>query len=246
MNEMQLSPLLAQYAQSPTPELMAQLVEGCLPLCRHIARRFSGQGVETEDLEQVAAMALMKAIQRFEPDRGLKFTTYATPTIAGEVRNYIRDRGAGLRISRDSRTQLYQMQRIQDRLTQKLQREPTIREVAEAMDMSPEALLRLLDQRESTNVMSLNDGTSSDEDAQLLEEKLGSVDQGYEAVEQREWMQWVFRQVTPTERNLLELRYIQRLGQRETARQMGVSQMQVSRMERRILARLRELSATLN
>lgn len=162
------------------------------------------------------------------------------------MRNYIRDRGAGLRISRDSRSQLYQMQRIQDRLTQELQREPTIREVAETMDMSPEALLRLLDQRESTNVMSLNDGTSSDEDAQLLEEKLGSVDQGYEAVEQREWMQWVFRQVTPTERNLLELRYIQRLGQRETARQLGVSQMQVSRMERRILARLRELSATLN
>lgn len=246
MNEMQLSPLLAQYAQSPTPELMAKLVEGCLPLCRHIARRFSGQGVETEDLEQVAAMALMKAIQRFEPDRGLKFTTYATPTIAGEVRNYIRDKGAGMRISRDSRTQLYQMQRIQDRLTQELQREPTIREVAEAMDMTPEALLRLLDQRESASVMSLNDGTSAEEDAQQLEEKLGSVDQGYEAVEQREWMQWVFRQVTPMEKNLLELRYIQRLGQRETARQMGVSQMQVSRMERRILARLRELSSTLN
>lgn len=246
MNEMQLSPLLAQYAQTPTPELMAELVEGCLPLCRHIARRFSGQGVETEDLEQVAAIALMKAIQRFEPERGLKFITYATPTIAGEVRNYIRDKGAAMRISRDSRTQLYRMQKIQDRLTQELQREPTIREVADAMEMTPEELLHLLDQRESANVSSLDGATSNDEDAQLLEEKLGSMDQGFEQVEQQEWMQWVFRQVTPVEKKLLELRYIHRLGQRETARHLGVSQMQVSRMERRVLARLRELSATLN
>ncbi len=246
MNDMQLSPLLAQYALSPTPELMAQLVEGCLPLCRHIARRFSGQGVETEDLEQVAAMALMKAIERFEPERGLKFTTYATPTIAGEVRNYIRDKGAAMRISRDSRSQLYRMQKIQDRLTQELQREPSIRELAQAMGLTPEELLSLLDQRESSNVASLSSTTSAEDDAQLLEEKLGSMDQGFEQVELREWMQWVFRQVNPTEKKLLELRFIHRLGQRETARHLGVSQMQVSRMERRILARLREMSDTVH
>ncbi|MBQ8653630.1 MAG: sigma-70 family RNA polymerase sigma factor [Clostridia bacterium] len=246
MNETQLSPLLAQYALSPTPELMAQLVEGCLPLCRHIARRFSGQGVETEDLEQVAAMALMKAIQRFEPERGLKFTTYATPTIAGEVRNYIRDKGPAIRMSRDSRSQLFRMQKLQDRLTQELQREPTIRELAQAMDVTHEELLKLLDQRDSTQVASMSSGTSADEDAQLLEEKLGGLDQGYEQVEQREWMQWVFSQVTPVEKRLLELRYIHRMGQRETARHLGVSQMQVSRMERRILARLRETSGQLN
>ena len=246
MNDMQLSPLLAQYALTPTPELMSQLVEGCLPLCRHIARRFAGQGVEMEDLEQVAAMALMKAIQRFEPERGLKFTTYATPTIAGEVRNYIRDRGSALRISRDSRSQLYRMQKVQDRLTQELQRDPSIRELAEAMEMTPEALLNLLDQRESSQTTSLSSGTTTDEDAQLLEEKLGSFDQGFEQVEQREWLQWVFRQVNPTEKKLLELRYIHRLGQRETAKHLGVSQMQVSRLERRILARLRELSESVH
>ena len=246
MNEMQLTPLLAQYAQSPSPELMAQLVEGCLPLCRHIARRFSGQGVETEDLEQVAAMALMKAIQRFEPERGLKFTTFATPTIAGEVRNYIRDKGSAMRMSRDSRSQLYRMQKVQDRLTQELQREPSLKELAAAMGMTHEELLSLLDQRESSSVTSLSSATSTDEDAQELEERLGSIDQGYERVEQREWMQWVFSQVTPTEKKLLELRYIHRMGQRETASHLGVSQMQVSRMERRILARLKEISKPLN
>lgn len=217
-----------------------------MPLCRHIARRFVGQGVEAEDLEQVAAMALLKAIERFEPERGLKFTTYATPTITGEVRNYIRDKGATVRISRESRSRLYRMQRVQERLTQELQREPSMRELAAAMDMSPDELLTLLDQRDGAEVLSLNGSAAADEEAQLLEEKLGAVDQGYEQVEQKAWLDWVMSQVTPQEKRLLELRYMERLGQRETARHLGVSQMQVSRMERRILARLRELSEPLN
>ena len=240
MNDNHLSPLLAHYAQSPTPEMMSALVEGYLPLSRAIARKFAGRGVETEDLEQVAAMALMKAIERFEPDRGLKFTTFATPTIAGEVRNYIRDKGAVMRISRDARSQLYRMQQVRDSLTQQLQREPSVREIAEAMSMTYEALLSLLDQREMSEVQSLSAASSSDEDAQQLEEKLGTIDQGYEQVEQSEWMQWVLRQLTPTEQRLMHLRYVERLGQRDCAREMGVSQMQISRMERRMLARLRE------
>lgn len=246
MNDTQLTPLLAQYAREPSSEVLTALVEGCMPLCRHIARRFVGQGVEAEDLEQVAAMALLKAIERFEPERGLKFTTYATPTITGEVRNYIRDKGATVRISRESRSRLYRMQRVQERLTQELQREPSMRELAAAMDMSPDELLTLLDQRDGAEVLSLNGSAAADEEAQLLEEKLGAVDQGYEQVEQKAWLDWVMSQVTPQEKRLLELRYMERLGQRETAKHLGVSQMQVSRMERRILARLRELSEPLN
>ena len=240
MNDNHLSPLLAHYAQSPTPEMMSALVEGYLPLSRAIARKFAGRGVETEDLEQVAAMALMKAIERFEPDRGLKFTTFATPTIAGEVRNYIRDKGSVMRISRDARSQLYRMQQVRDSLTQQLQREPSVREIAEAMSMTYETLLSLLDQREMSEVQSLSAASSSDEDVQQLEEKLGTIDQGYEQVEQSEWMQWVLRQLTPVEQRLMHLRYVDRLGQRDCARELGVSQMQISRMERRMLARLRE------
>lgn len=242
MNELQLTPLLESYAQSPSPGVMAQLVEGYLPLSRAIARKFSGRGVEQEDLEQVAAMALMKAIERFEPDRGLKFTTYATPTIAGEVRNYLRDKGSILRVSRDTRSRLYRMQKVRESLTQELQREPSMKELAAAMGIAPDELLSLLDQRESSEVMSMSSAASADEDAQELEERLGVIENGYEQVEQAEWMQWVLRQVTPTERKLLEMRFVGRMGQRETARNLGVSQMQVSRMERRILTRLRELT----
>ena len=243
MNEMNLTPLLSSYAASPSPGLMAQLVEGYLPLSRAIARKFTGRGVEQDDLEQVAAMALMKAIERFEPERGLKFTTFATPTIAGEVRNYLRDKGSAMRMSRDTRSGLYRLSTAREALTQKLQRDPTMKELAAAMDISPDELLALLDARDASEVVSINASVGADEDAAELGDFLGGEERGFARVGQKAWLDWVFRQVTPTEKKLLELRYVHRMGQRETAKHLGVSQMQVSRMERRILARLRELES---
>ena len=242
MDDTRLTPLLADYARTRDRDVMAVLVEGYLPLCKAVARKFRGQGVEQEDLEQVAAIALMKAIDRFEPERGFKFTTFAMPTIAGEVRNHIRDKGSAIRVNRDTRSRLYQLRKVADQLTQQLQREPSLKELADAMQVTPDELLSLLDARDAADPMSMDAAMSSDEDAQKLEERLGVNESGFEEVEQRQWMQWVFQQVTPQERLLLEKRYIERLGQRETARAMGVSQMQVSRMERKVLARLRELT----
>ena len=242
MDDTRLTPLLADYARTRDRDVMATLVEGYLPLCKAIARKFRGQGVETEDLEQVAAIALMKAIERFEPERGFKFTTFAMPTIAGEVRNHIRDKGGAIRVNRDTRSRLYQLRKVTEQLTQQLQREPSLKEIAAAMEITPDELLSLLDARDASDVMSMDAGMSSDEDAQKLEERLGVNDDGFERVEQQQWMQWVLRQVTPQERVLLEKRFIERLGQRDTAKALGVSQMQVSRMERKVLARLRELT----
>lgn len=242
MDDTRLTPMLAEYARTHDREVLSGLVEGYLPLCRAIARRFRGQGVEQEDLEQVAAIALMKAIDRFEPERGFKFTTFAMPTIAGEVRNHIRDKGSAIRVARDTRSRLFQLRRVTEQLTQKLQREPSLKEIAAEMALSPDELLALLDAREAAETVSMDAALGEDEDAQRLEERLGVNDDGYERIEQQQWMQWVLRQVNPQERLLLEKRYIERLGQRDTARAMGVSQMQVSRMERRILARLRELT----
>ena len=242
MDDTRLTPLLADYAATRDRDVMAQLVEGYLPLCRSIARRFRGQGVEMEDLEQVAAIALMKAIERFEPERGFKFTTFAMPTIAGEVRNHIRDKGGAIRVNRDTRSRLYQLRKVTDRLTRQLQREPSLKEIAAAMEVTPDELLSLLDARDASEVLSMDAAMSSDEDAQKLEQRLGVQEAGYEQVEQQEWMKWVLQQVTPQERLLLEKRFIDRLGQRETAKALGVSQMQVSRMERRVLSRLRELT----
>jgi RNA polymerase sigma-B factor len=246
MDDTRLTPLLADYARTRDRDVMALLVEGYLPLCRTIAWKFRGQGVETEDLEQVAAIALMKAIERFEPERGFKFTTFAMPTIAGEVRNHIRDKGGAIRVNRDTRSRLYQMRKVTDQLTQQLQREPSLKEIAAAMEITPDELLSLLDARDATETVSMDAAMGTDEDAQKLEARLGVNDDGFERVEQQQWMKWVLQQVTPMERLLLEKRFIERLGQRETAKALGVSQMQISRMERKILARLRELTERWN
>ena len=246
MDDTRLTPLLADYARTRDRDVMALLVEGYLPLCKSIAWKFRGQGVETEDLEQVAAIALMKAIERFEPERGFKFTTFAMPTIAGEVRNHIRDKGGAIRVNRDTRSRLYQMRKVTEQLTQQLQREPSLKEIAAAMEITPDELLSLLDARDATETVSMDAAMSSDEDAQKLESRLGINDEGFERVEQQQWMKWVLQQVTPQERMLLEKRFIERMGQRETAKALGVSQMQVSRMERKILARLRELTERWN
>ena len=246
MDDTRLTPLLADYARTRDRDVMALLVEGYLPLCKSIAWKFRGQGVETEDLEQVAAIALMKAIERFEPERGFKFTTFAMPTIAGEVRNHIRDKGGAIRVNRDTRSRLYQMRKVTEQLTQQLQREPSLKEIAAAMKITPDELLALLDARDATETVSMDAAMSSDEDAQKLESRLGINDDGFERVEQQQWMKWVLQQVTPQERMLLEKRFIERMGQRETAKALGVSQMQVSRMERKILARLRDLTERWN
>ena len=229
--------LLGEYARTRDPELMARLVEAYLPLSAAVARKFTRRGVELEDLEQVAAIALMKAIERFEPERGWRFSTYAVPTIAGALRNHIRDHGSAIRVSRDVRAGLERMRVTQDGLTLELGREPSLKELAAAMAVTDDELLALLDARASAETVSLN-GASEDEPG--LETYLGVTESGYERVEQRAWMDWVLSLVTPQEKRLLELRFLERLGQRDTAKILGVSQMRVSRMERRILERLRE------
>ena len=236
--------LFREYARSRDHAVMARLVEENLPLSQAVARKFQGQGVEKDDLEQVAAMALMQAIERFDPERGLQFSTFALPTIAGSVRNYLRDRGSTIRLTRSLREQLTKLRRVSDELTRKLQREPSMRELAEAMELPPEELLTLLDARRSAQTVSLDAETSDDAEAPRLETFLGRLDEGYEQVEQAQWLNWVYGQVTPTEKLLLQKRFEERLGQRETARALGVSQMQVSRMERRLLTRLREKMTT--
>lgn len=232
--------LFREYARSRDHAVMARLVEENLTLSQAVARKFQGRGVEKDDLEQVAAMALMQAIERFDPERGLQFSTFALPTIAGSVRNYLRDRGGTIRLTRSLREQLTKLLRVSDELMRKLQREPSMRELAEAMELPPEELLTLLVARHSAQTVSLDAETSDDAEAPRLETFLGRLDEGYEQVEQAQWLNWVYEQVTPMEKLLLQKRFEERLGQRETARALGVSQMQVSRMERRLLTRLRE------
>ena len=242
MNDEHLIPLLERYAAGRDPALRDELFERYLPLARAVARKFSGRGVETEDLEQVAGMALLKALERFDPARGFRFVTYAVPTITGDVRNYLRDRSGLMRMPRDTRQRLYQMTQEQERFEREHLRAPTATELAERMGIAPEAFLALLSLRSQNEAVSLDTPVGEEGDTQLSD-LLGSADDRFERMERSEWAQWLLSKVGDTERELLTLRYRDGLGQRETAKRLGISQMQVSRLERRALSRLRAIEA---
>lgn len=242
MNDEHLIPLLERYAASRDPALRDELFEHYLPLARAVARKFSGRGVETEDLEQVAGMALLKALERFDPARGFRFVTYAVPTITGDVRNYLRDKSGLMRMPRDMRQRLYQMTQEQERFEREHLRTPTAVELSERMGIAPEEFLALLALRTQNEAVSLDTPVGEEGDTQLSD-LLGSADDRFERMERSEWAQWLLSKVGDTERELLILRYRDGLGQRETARRLGISQMQVSRLERRALSRLRAMEA---
>ena len=242
MNDEHLIPLLERYAASRDPALRDELFEHYLPLARAVARKFSGRGVETEDLEQVAGMALLQALERFDPSRGFLFVSYAVPTITGDVRNYLRDKSGLMRMPRDMRQRLYQMTQEQERFEREHLRTPTAAELSERMGIAPEEFLALLALRTQNEAVSLDTPVGEEGDTQLSD-LLGSADDRFERMERSEWAQWLLSKVGDTERELLTLRYRDGLGQRETARRLGISQMQVSRLERRALSRLRAMEA---
>lgn len=242
MNDEHLIPLLERYAAGRDPALRDELFERYLPLARAVARKFSGRGVETEDLEQVAGMALLKALERFDPARGFRFVTYAVPTITGDVRNYLRDKSGLMRMPRDMRQRLYQMTQEQERFEREHLRAPTATELSERMGIAPEAFLALLSLRSQNEAVSLDTPVGEEGDT-CLSDLLGSADDRFERMERSEWAQWLLSKVGETERELLTLRYRDGLGQRETAKRLGISQMQVSRLERRALSRLRAIEA---
>ena len=239
MNEALMVSLLEGYAETRDVQVRDQLFDAFFPLAKSIAQRFAGRGADLEDLQQVAGIALLKALERFEPERGYRFVTYAVPTITGDVRNYLRDKGNSIRLSRNVRQMLYRMQKERERFSQELIREPTAKELSQRMGISPDEFLLLLQAREQGETVSLDEKT--DEETDSLSTFLGEKDEGYQRMEDSAWMDWIFSKVNDVEGELLRLRYQQQLGQRETAAKLGVSQMQVSRLERRMLARLRAM-----
>ena len=156
MKNEQLSQGLHEYAQTRDRELRDRLFEGLLPLSKAIAAKFTGRGMPREDLEQVAAMGLLKALERYEPDRNLRFVTYAVPTITGDLRNYLRDKGSMVRAPRDARQRLYQLARLQERFEQEHLRTPSAMELAQEMGITPEEMIALINLKRQTEVVSLD------------------------------------------------------------------------------------------
>jgi RNA polymerase sigma-B factor len=231
--------LLERYHEHGDVAAREELIERFIPLARDLALRYSYTDEPVDDLVQVACLGLIKAIDRFEPGRGTKFTSYAAPTILGELKRHFRDKGWALHVPRDLQERSLALSRETESLSKQLGRSPSIREVAMAMGCSVEQALEAREAASSYEAASLNasNGRDDDESGSLLD-LLGDNDDSYELVESRDAIAETWHDLPELERKVVELRFTQDLTQREIGERIGYSQMHVSRLLRRALSRL--------
>ena len=236
--------LLVRYHRAGDLAAREELVERFLPFARDLARRYSYTEESFDDLVQVASLGLIKAIDRFDPDRGAKFTSFAAPTILGELKRHFRDKGWALHVPRDLQERTLAVTRETEALSKSLGRSPKVREVANSLGCPVEAVLEAQEASASYEAASLDAPTSRDDDeAAALVDMLGDDDSAYELVESRDAIASTWKALPDVERKVLELRFMHDLTQREIGDQIGYSQMHVSRLLRRAL-NLLETAAT--
>src|SRR6059058_3526576 len=222
--------LLRAYHESGDLAAREQLIERYMSLVRSLARRYSYRGEQLDDLIQIGAIGLIKAIDRFDVNRGVELTTYATPNIIGEIKRHFRDRGWAVRVPRG----------LQE-LNVQLGRSPTISELAEAASVDEEDVLEALESGRAYSSLSLSSGPAGggEEEVDLLE-TVGVEEHAYEVSEDRAILAPGFRVLDERERQILRLRFFDGLTQSQIAQQIGISQMHVSRLIRRSLEKIRE------
>ncbi|HEY6629143.1 MAG TPA: SigB/SigF/SigG family RNA polymerase sigma factor [Acidimicrobiia bacterium] len=227
------------FAVREQPEAKRELVEAFDGLAQRLARRFGGRGVPLDDLVQVARFGLLKAIERFDADRGIQFSTFAGRTIIGEIKHYFRDQAWSVRVPRTLQNLWLEVSRAVDELTHTLGRSPTIEEIAESLDVSEEEVLEALDAGAAYTASSLDRPLGEEGDATVVDQ-LGDLDPGYETAAVRGAMSAELRALPERERTVLYLRFFDGRTQAEIADEIGVSQVHVSRILSRTLDQLRE------
>jgi RNA polymerase sigma-B factor len=220
--------------------LRGELVELHLPLVEYLARRFRNRGEWLDDLTQVATIGLIKSIDRFDLSRGVEFSTYATPTIVGEIKRHFRDKGWAVRVPRRLQELKLALTKAISDLAQRLGRAPTVAELAAHLQMSEEDVLEGLESANAYSTVSLDAPDSGEDDAPAVAESLGMLDDALEGVEYRESLKPLLEQLPPREKRILLLRFFGNMTQSQIATELGISQMHVSRLLARTLAQLRE------
>jgi len=210
------------------------------PLVEHCARRFRNRGEPFEDLLQVGAIGLLKAIDRFDAERGVEFSTYATPTIIGEIKRHFRDKGWAIRVPRRLQELRMQISATSAELTQSLGRSPTALELAERMGCSVEEIVEGLESSNAYATLSLDAGDDAEDGAATMLDAMGVDDANLAHIDLRESIKPLLEQLDHREKRILLLRFFRNLTQSQIAEEIGVSQMHVSRLLTRTLAQLRE------
>jgi RNA polymerase sigma-B factor len=217
-----------------------ELVELHLPLVEHCARRFLNRGEPFEDLVQVGTIGLIKAVDRFDTERGVEFSTYATPTIIGEIKRHFRDKGWAIRVPRRLQELRMSIATATSELSQRLGRSPTPREVAERLGVTIEDVLEGLESANAYSTLSLDAGDSHEDGLGSMLESMGATDDALDHVELRESIRPLIENLPPRERQILLLRFFRQMTQAQIAEEVGISQMHVSRLLSRTLAELRD------
>jgi RNA polymerase sigma-B factor len=230
--------LLRRYHEEGDRGAREELVERHLPLVRALARRYAGRGEALEDIEQVGAIGLLKAIDRYELSREVALTTYATPNVVGEIKRHFRDKGWAIRIPRGLQELNAKMSSSIERLTSTLGRSPSIAEIAQELETTNEQVLEALEAGSAYAPVSLSAGPGTEGELDPLE-TIGVEDTNYERTEQRASLEPALEALPDREREILRMRFEEGLTQTQIAERVGVSQMHVSRLIRKSLARMR-------
>jgi len=231
--------LLRRYHDGGDTGAREQLIARHLPLVRSLARRYAGRGEALEDIEQVGAIGLIKAIDRFELSRDVSLATYATPNVVGEIKRHFRDKGWAVRVPRALQELNASMSGAIERLTVTLARSPSIAEIAAELETTPEQVLEALEVGSAYSTVSLSSGPSGEDDLDPME-TIGTEDAGFERSEQRAALAPALERLPAREREILRMRFEEGLPQTQIAQRVGLSQMHVSRLIRKSLAVMRE------
>jgi RNA polymerase sigma-B factor len=239
--------LFRRNSATPDPAVVEELVRRFEPLARSVARRYYSRGEPLDDLFQVANVGLLKAIARFDPARGFAFTSFATPTMLGELKRYFRDSGWAVHVPRGVKERAVELARVTEELSSRLGRSPSVAELAEALGATEEQTLEALEAYHARHAAPLEQGSEDDDDPHLRPAAvLGAVD---ERLEQAEYLTMIAQGVetlSDADRTILYLRFEQDLTQSEIARRVGTSQMQVSRLLRAAIEKIRRVSGEID
>jgi len=235
--------LFLRYYRTRSPVIREQLVMHHMNLVRFLAKKFANRGEPLDDLIGVGTIGLMHAIDRFDPERGIRFATFATPTIVGEIKRHFRDRGWAIKVPRRLQEVNLSANKAVEQLTLKLNRAPTVQEVADHIHASLEETLEGMELGHLYELISLDNemGDDDDESRSRLEDYVGKEDVAFEEYGVRSRLEDAIGRLTPRERKIIILRFFKGWSQTDVARELNISQMHVSRLQHKALARLREM-----